>query len=128
MLESYIELLNQTFSDPTSVSPDKLKVLVEETMRLFGEIREKFRSKEPRDREEAMHLSLEMKKALEMQMENISKLTGIDPSQFGALSEANLDKEELALVNDIKKQLRTAAPETSEVQHKKKMATAKVMG
>lgn len=129
MLESYLELLNQTFAEPTSVATEKLKSLIEETMRLFKEIREKFGSKDPKDREEAMRLSMEMKQALEAQMDHISKITGIDPSQFAAFSEnsGNLSKEEQALVEQIKVQFRDVSPEKSEI-HKKKMANAKVMG
>ncbi len=130
MLENYLELLNQTFTEPNAVPTEKLKTLIEETMRLFREIREKFTSKDPKDREEAMQLSMEMKQALEAQMENISKVTGIDPSQFSSFSEnfGSLSREEQALVEQIKTQFKDVSPEKTEVHHKNKMANAKIMG
>lgn len=127
LIENYKKSLQETFEDPTSVSSEKLRFLVEETMRLFSEIREKFESKDPAERENALYLSMEMKSALESQMDQISKLTGIDPSQFAAFNEKalNLSREDADLVAEIQQKLRSIRPEE---EHKKKHSKANIIG
>jgi DNA-binding transcriptional regulator GbsR (MarR family) len=114
MTKQYIETLKETFSDPKNFSPEKLQGLIQETVTYFREMQGKLASKDPEAREEAMKAALEMKQALEDQMETICQLTGLDPAQLSSLGDdtsrmAPVEKEAFETVKEQLKELRPVA-------------------
>ncbi len=112
MKNQYLETLKATFSDPENFSPEKLQGLIQETLAYFREMQEKLASKDPAAREEAMKTALEMKAALEEQMEAICKLTGLDPAQLSSLADdtSRLGPAEKEAFESVKKELNQLRP------------------
>jgi len=115
MKNQYLETLKATFSDPKNFSPEKLQGLIQETLATFKEMQEKLASKDPAAREEAMKTALEMKSALEEQMEAICKLTGMDPAQLSSLADdtSRMAPAEKEAFESVKEQLQTLRPVAS---------------
>lgn len=107
MDHSYLDLLNETFSDPSKLSLENLKNFVNETVKFFSEIKEKMASGDPVATEEALKTSYSVKAVLEDKMDDLCKLTGLDPSQLSMMSENpdNLNSDEYNLVKEAKNQL-----------------------
>lgn len=106
MSTNLIDFLKETMGDPSQLTPEKMKKLVEETMKFFQEIQGKFDSKDPKAKEEALATASELKQALEVQMEALMKQTGMDSSQLSALADtANYTSEEKEALDDMKMKL-----------------------
>ncbi len=112
MTKDYLEALKETFESPQEFTPEKLQKLIQETMDYFREMQEKFASKDPAVRDAAMKAALEMKVALEAQMESICKLTGLDPAQLSSFAEdtSRMSASEKEAFDQVKKQLNQLRP------------------
>lgn len=131
MSNTYLELLKQMFGDPTQLSPEKLEALIEETMKFFREIQEKIQSNDPKLRDEALQASLEVKQALEQQMDVLCKMTGLDHAQLMAMAKNpnNMNSEEWKLVEEVRKKLAGLSPEDrAQTVFKKQAQKIKIMG
>lgn len=106
MDNAYLDLLNETFSDPSKLSLDGLKVFINETVKFFAEIKGRLASGDAAIKEDALNASMEVKKVLETKMDALCKLTGLDPSQLSVMSENpdNMNPEEYDLVQGAKSQ------------------------
>lgn len=107
MNTTYLELLSETFSDPSKLTVERLKGFVNETVAFFKEVKEMLASGDPVAKEEALNTSMAVKKVLEERMDGLCKLTGLDPTQLGLMSENpdNMNAEEYNLIQGAKKQL-----------------------
>lgn len=112
MTTQYLETLKETFSDPKNFSAEKLQGLIQETVGYFREMQEKLASKDPAAREEALKAALEMKQALESQMETICELTGLDPAQLSSLGDdtSRMGPSEKQAFETVKEQLKELRP------------------
>ncbi len=107
MSTKLIETLKGTVGDLSALNADKLKTLLDETLRFFQEMQEKMASPETQKREEALQSALELKQALEGQMELLLEQTGYDMSQMAALMEtAQYSVNEKEVLDEIKSKLR----------------------
>lgn len=99
MTQPYLETLKETFAHPEAFSAEKLQSLVGETMEYFQNLQQKFQSEDPKEREKAMDAALEMKEALEAQMESLCQSLGIDPSQLAQVAKefSKTEEEKVAL-------------------------------
>ncbi|HSX25966.1 MAG TPA: hypothetical protein VLE89_03055 [Chlamydiales bacterium] len=106
MSTDLIETLKETLSDPAQLTPEKLKVLINETLKFFQDLQGKFDSKDPKQREEAFISAGDLKQALEIQMESLMKLTGLDPAQMAALVETvQYSTEEKEAIDSVKSRM-----------------------
>src|SRR5258708_4873799 len=81
------KMLQDAFGDLDNLSPEKIEGLVQEAVKIFTALKEKTHSTDPKQREEALKTALSLKKAMEAQTEELSKLAGIDPASFSSLAE-----------------------------------------
>ena len=112
MSKSYMNALKETFENPEGFTPEKLQALIQETLSYFKEMQAQFTSKDPAVREAATKAALEMKVALEGYMENLCKLTGLDPAQLSSFAEdtSRMTSTEKEAFDDVKKQLHQLRP------------------
>lgn len=106
MQQAYLELLNDTFSDPSKLTLENLKSFVDETVKFFSEIKEDLASKDPDVQEGALSTSNAVRRLLEDKMDGLCKLTGLDPAQLSMMSENpnNMNSDEYNLIKDAKNQ------------------------
>jgi hypothetical protein len=103
MANAYVNTLEETFGDVQNFTPEKMQSLVTNTLEYFQGLQEKFAAEDPAIREEALTAALEVKEALEKQMQSLSKLAGVDPSQFDPSREAS--DQDKQILDEMKKQL-----------------------
>lgn len=121
MATSYKELVQETFSDVTTLTPDKLNVLVEETMRYFQEMQEKLASGEADAKEQVLRESIELKQILEKQMATLCDASGLSPAQLAAYAEhGTISPQEKLFIEDVKKKFQTLMPKKAEKGRKKR--------
>lgn len=84
MNTALIDLLKDTVKEPGHLNIEKMKGLVEETMRFFNDLQVKFDSKDPKKREEALQAASDLKLALEEQMDSLTARTGLDLARLAA--------------------------------------------
>jgi hypothetical protein len=106
MNSNLIETLKEVMGEPNKLTPQKLKVLIDETMGFFQEIQSKFDSKDPKQREEALQAAIELKSNLEVQMESLTQMAGLEPSEMAAFIErAPYSAEERETLDEVKVKL-----------------------
>lgn len=129
MNTNLIETLKETLGDPTQLNPEKLKKLIDETMSFFQEIQGKFDSKDPKQREDALAAAGELKQALEIQMESLAKMTGLDPTQMASLAEhTSYTPEEKEALDDMKAKLQTFQSPAAKSAPRKKAPKLRLIG
>lgn len=118
MNNKYLDVLKETLSDASSITPEKLSVLLDETVKMLTSLKGQMTSDDPEQRQRALESSLELKQALEAQMQAICKMTGLDPEQMKAIAQ-----QMVKMPADGKSLLeRVSAPEKPEsdsIKHKK---------
>jgi hypothetical protein len=126
MDNQYFKLLQETFSDVQSMTPDKLRKVIDESMQYFQTLQGRFASENPKDREEALAESMELRGLLEKQMAALCEATGFDPAQLTAFVEdaSNFSPQDQEILNEVKAKLKTFAPAAP----KKKKNTVKIAG
>lgn len=125
MTQNYRNLLKETFSNPTSLTPEKLGQVVEESMKYFQDLQAKLASEDPKDREAAMNDSMELRELLEQQMAALCESTGLDPAQLSALTDdPNMSPQDQAVMDEVRTRLQTLMPKPKP----KKKPTVKIVG
>lgn len=124
-------MLQSAFADLDQLSFDKVQELLREALKTFESLKEKSRSVDPKERAQAQELAKSLKVALQNQTEELSKLSGVDPSLLAnlALEEDELSPQEWAELNAAKKNLEAlqSDPE-SKTHHHKKTKPIKIFG
>ncbi len=122
MATSYKSLIQETFSDVHTLTPEKIMFLVDETMRYFQQMQERLTSTEPAVREQLMKESLELREVLEKQMASFCDATGMDPAQLSALgsSASQLNPAERQLIDDIKAKFNSLRPKSDNKTSKRR--------
>ncbi len=113
MSANLLALLNELFDESLSTPPTKeaLTRLMDETFSFIQNLKEKFDSKDPSKKDEAVHAAQEMKNALEEKLGSLKEKLGIDPSALTSLfQDAN------GISDDEKEILQVAKDKLEQVQ------------
>jgi hypothetical protein len=86
MSKEYLEMLEATVKDLENLSPEKLQAFMAETVSQLLTLQTKLASKDQSVREEGVATAKKLKEALEAQMEDVLKATGLDKDQMEALA------------------------------------------
>lgn len=81
------KILEEAFSDISSLTPEKMQAVITETVRVMSELEQKMNSKNPKDKEEALKAAQNLKDAFEVQTKMICEKAGIDPLKFSVYAE-----------------------------------------
>lgn len=87
MNNDYINMLKETLSDASKITPEKVKVLVDETVNMLTSLKTQMSSEDPEQRQKALDTSFELKRALDVQMQSICQMTGLDLSQINTMAQ-----------------------------------------
>lgn len=87
MTNSYLSSLQEILSGGAQINPEKIKAFVDETVKMLTSLKTQMVSEDPDQRQKALETSLELKKALDTQMESFYKSTGLDPAQMQTMAQ-----------------------------------------
>jgi hypothetical protein len=101
-----IDQLQEAFGGG-GLTPEKLQSLIQETLKVFQLLQTKINSNDPKEKEEALGMALQLKQALEAQAENLCKSVGMNPSQLAEFvsNPENFSKDEWDTLGIARKEL-----------------------
>lgn len=83
-LEKQIE---ETFSDPSKATPEKLHAMIQELFRVFTDLKDKIQSEDPKVRDSALEAAFSLKSTLQAQTQGLLKQMGMKPEDVAAFIE-----------------------------------------
>ena len=125
MNSQILETIKNTLSDPSTLTPEGLHTLVQETLAAFKNIQAKMTSKDEGDWEEGLRIASELKTAMEDQVEQLQKKLNMSPQQIEEYTSnpTNFSQEEFKSMNESKEdfdQFRRGLQEKKEAPIKKR--------
>ncbi|MBX7066670.1 MAG: hypothetical protein K1X28_05515 [Parachlamydiales bacterium] len=94
MNNQFIELLKEVFENPDSIDMNQLGKMVSETNKYLASLKASLESDDPKEKEQALALALEVRDFLESKSNEFMPKIGFEPSE-----------EEQAIVAEIQKSL-----------------------
>lgn len=122
MKKTLIHKMKETFQDLNQMKPEQMEDLMKETLKVFYEMDEIAKSKDPKKQEEALEYAHQIKEVLEEQVEQLWKTTGLNPEKLTELMEQEGIQgsgEMKKLLDTFEKDLQTfkkAVPQKSKIK------------
>lgn len=129
-MSSLAKQLEETINNPDNFQPNKLNLLIGETMNILYSLQSKIQSANPQEREEAIQIGTELKEILEKRAEALCKEIGMNPDELAqfSLNPTNFSAEENRAIQQIAEDFTQFKNEMSPVEKKKKKPIAWIHG
>jgi hypothetical protein len=87
MTTNFEKLIQDTFGDLETLSPEKVQMLIHEAIQTFTALNRQSQSPDPKQREEAFQTALSLKAAVQAQTEEVGKRMGFNEDELRLLGE-----------------------------------------
>lgn len=110
------DIIQESFEAPETMTPDKLKGLIQETLRFFHQVQERLSSKEETIRIEALQEASDLKTLLEDQVARLCSQLGKSPDEILALAQERkrFSEKEWETLNEARADIKQFKQEMSE--------------
>lgn len=108
MYAKFLEKFEDIFGDINNFTPENMEGLVEESLKMFKDLQQKLESPDPKVQEKALQTTVELKKKLEQQAQEIYDTTQMDNKDLNEFLEnpKNFDKKEWQSLEKAQKNLK----------------------
>ncbi len=107
MIDNLLKQMRETLGDLNSLTPTKMKDLIETTVETFRDLKTHFESSDPAEREAAMSAVETIKEAFQEEANKLYKKAGMDPEVMSTFikNPMNFTQSEWESVADMSKEL-----------------------
>lgn len=133
MSDSFMKQLEKLLTNPEQVTPENMESLIQETIKILGELKGKIESTDPKEKEEARQFAADLKTKLEERALRMCESLGMDPEELKSYinTPVHFSPEEWQAMEKAKEELENYKEEVLKMQsnssksNKKKPKTVK---